>query len=80
MLLEKDNLNTTEVPISKTLFDSYISHDRFFWVNNVLREYNKMKLEIKNPETSVKHIILKQWKPMCHLWEKYCKQNRLMLL
>ena len=60
MFLRKDNLNTTEVPISKSLFDSYISHGRFFSVNNVLIEYNKMKLEIKNSETSLRYIILKQ--------------------
>ena len=25
--------------------------------NNVLREYNKMKEEIKNPETSIEYIM-----------------------
>ena len=39
MLLGKDRLNTIEVLISKALFDSYISHDEFVLVNNVLREY-----------------------------------------
>ena len=39
----KDKLNTIEVPISKALIDSYISHDEFASVNNVLREYNEMK-------------------------------------
>ena len=34
----------------------YINHDEFFSVN-VLREYNEMKQEIKNPETSVEHAI-----------------------
>ena len=29
VLLEKDKLNTIEVLISKTLIDSYISHDKF---------------------------------------------------
>ena len=33
----------------------YISHDEFFSVNNVLREYNEMKEEIKNPETSFEY-------------------------
>ena len=28
----------------------------------VLREYNEMKKEIRNPETSVEYIIYKQWK------------------
>ena len=57
MLLGKDKLNTIEVLISKTLIDSCISHDEFISVNNVLREYYKMKKEIKNPETSVEYII-----------------------
>ena len=39
ILLRKDNLNTTEVLISKTIIDSYISHDEFVSVNNVLKEY-----------------------------------------
>ena len=46
MLLGKDKLNTTEVLISKALMDSYISHDEFVSVNNVLREYIEMKEKI----------------------------------
>ena len=53
MLLGKDKLNTIEVLISKALVDSYISHDEFNLVNNVLREYNEMK----NPRTSMEYII-----------------------
>ena len=53
VLLGKDKLNTVEVLISKAVMESYISHDQFFSVNDVLREYNKMKKEIKNFETSV---------------------------
>ena len=56
VLLGKDKLNTTEVLVSKALIDSHISHDEFVSVNNVLREYNGMKKEIKNPETSVEYI------------------------
>ena len=55
MLLGKDKLSTIEVLISNVLIDSYISHDEFVSVNNVLREYNEMKKEMKNPETSVKY-------------------------
>ena len=62
MLLGKDTLNTIEVLISKALIDSYISHYEFVSVNNVLRKYNEMKEEIKNPEISVEYIIQKQWK------------------
>ena len=35
-------LNTIEVTISKSLIDSYISHDKFVSINNVLRKYNEM--------------------------------------
>ena len=45
---KKDRLNTTEVLISTFLTDSYISNDEFVSVKNILREYNKMKEEIKN--------------------------------
>ena len=57
VLLGKDKLNTIEVLISKVLFDSYISHDEFVSVSNVLREYYERKEEIKNPETSVEYNI-----------------------
>ena len=57
MLLGQHKLNTTEVLIFKDLIDSYISHDEFVSVNNVLREYNEMKKEIKNPESSIEYII-----------------------
>ena len=56
LLLGKGTLNFVEVPISKALIDSCISH-KFVSVNNVLREYNDMKKEIKNPETYVEYII-----------------------
>ena len=39
VLLGKDKLNTIEVLTPKALIDSYIGHDDFFSVNNVLREY-----------------------------------------
>ena len=52
-MLGKSKLNSIEIQISKALIDSYISQDEFVSVNNVLREYNKMKEETKNPETSV---------------------------
>ena len=47
-LLVKTKLNTIEVLISRTLIDSYISHDEFVSVNNVSKEYNDMEQEIKN--------------------------------
>ena len=57
VFLGKDKLNTIEVLISKALINSYISHDEFVSIINVLREYYEMKEEIKNPETSVEYII-----------------------
>ena len=48
VLLGKDKLNTIEVPIFKALIDSYISHDEFVSINNVLRECYEMKEEIKS--------------------------------
>ena len=57
MLLGKDMLDTIEVLISNALIDSYISQDEFVSINNALREYNEMKEETKNPETSVGYTI-----------------------
>ena len=53
----KDKWDNIEVLISKLLIDSYISHDEFVAVNDALREYNEMKKEIRNPETSVEYTI-----------------------
>ena len=44
--------------ISKALFDSHISHDQFVTVNNVLKEYDEMKQEMKEPETSTESTLL----------------------
>ena len=46
MLLGKDKLNTIEVLIFKAYFDSYICHDGFISVINMLREYSEMKEEL----------------------------------
>ena len=47
-MLGKSKLNSIEVLISKALIDSIISHGEFVLKNNVLKEYNEMKEEIKN--------------------------------
>ena len=47
VLLGKDRLNTIEVLITKTLVDSYISHDEFVLVNNVSREYIEIIEKLK---------------------------------
>ena len=50
VLLGKYKLNSIEVLISRALTNSYISHEEFFSVNNVLREYKEMKEVTENPE------------------------------
>ena len=55
VLLVKTKLDTIKDLFSKLLIDSYISHDKFVSVNNALREYNDMKVKIKNPDTSVQY-------------------------
>ena len=57
MLIAKTKLNTIKVLIPKTLTNSYIIHDEFVSVNNVLREYDEMKKEIKNPKNAVEYAI-----------------------
>ena len=57
VLLGKDKLNTIEVLISQALINSYISHNEFVLVNNVLREYIEIKKEVKNPENSVLYTM-----------------------
>ena len=52
VLLTKTKLNSTEVLISKALIDSYFRHDEFVLVDNMLKEYDNMKVEIKNLNTS----------------------------
>ena len=34
--------------LSEALINSVISHDEFSLINNILKEYNEMKEEIKN--------------------------------
>ena len=51
VLLAKSKLNSIEVLISKALIDSVISHDEFVLINNVQKEYNAMKEEVKNLKT-----------------------------
>ena len=51
VLLAKSKLNSIEVLIAKALTDSVFSHDEFVLINNVLKEYDYMKEEIKNLKT-----------------------------
>ena len=48
VLVAKYKLSSIKVLISKALIDSNISHDEFDFINNVLKEYAKMKEEVKN--------------------------------
>ena len=55
-MLGKAKLTGIEVLISKALIDSNISYDDFFIINNVLKEYDDMKEEIKNYVISLLNI------------------------
>ena len=56
MLIVKAKSDTIEVLVSKAIIDSYISHGEFVLVDNVSREYNETKEEIKTPKTSVERL------------------------
>ena len=58
VLLAVSKLNSIKALISKSLIDSVISHDEFVLVNNVLQEYNEIKEEIKNLNTSSNLVYL----------------------
>ena len=50
-MLAKSRLNKIEVVIFKALIDSNVSLDEFILINNMLKEYEDMKEEIKNLRT-----------------------------
>ena len=56
-MLVKAKFDNIEVLLSKALINSNISHGEFLSVNNVSREYNEMKVEIKNPKNAVEYTI-----------------------
>ena len=51
VLLKKSELNRIKVLISKALIDSNISHDEFILINNLIKENDNIKKEIKNLKT-----------------------------
>ena len=51
VLLATSKLNSIIVLISKTLIDSNIVHDEFVLINNVLKEYDDIKEDIKKLKT-----------------------------
>ena len=48
VLLAKTKLDSVEQLISEALIDSNFSYDEFVSINNVQKEYDDMKEEIKN--------------------------------
>ena len=46
-----------QVFISKALIDSCISHDEFFSVNKMLKEYDDIKEKIKKPNNRYLSLI-----------------------
>ena len=60
MLPGKDELNTIDILISGALIHSDVNHDESLSINNVLREYNELKKEIKNLEAS-KECTISKW-------------------
>ena len=59
VLLAKTKLSENKVLISKALIDSYINHDEFISVSNVLGEYKEMKEKLKNAEYTVEYKTIK---------------------
>ena len=57
VLLAKSKLNVIKVLISKTLTDSVISYDEFVLINNILKEYNEIKEEMKKKKDVIKFIL-----------------------
>ena len=51
VLLAKSKLSSIQVLVCKALINPNISHDEFVLKNNVLKEYDHMKEEIKSLKT-----------------------------
>ena len=50
MLLAKAKLNSVEILISKALIDTNITHGELVSINNVSKEYDDIKEEVRNLE------------------------------
>ena len=55
LLLVNNKLNTTKSLISRALIVSYINHDEFVLVNNLLREFDEIKEKRKNSQNAVEY-------------------------
>ena len=72
LLLAKSKLNSVEVLISEALIDSSISHDDFILINNVQKEFNDMKEEIKNSNGKWR---IKLYMKQCYLFVRNVEKN-----
>ena len=70
VLLGKVKLDAIEFLLSKALIDSFISHNEFVSVSNVLREYNETTKQIKNAQNVVEYAMQKRWKCIVSLVRK----------
>ena len=59
MIIQFYQQKLNEVLISKALINQYINQAELISKNNVLTEYNQIKQEIKNPETSLQYTEYK---------------------
>ena len=50
MLITKAKLNSVEILMSKALIDTNITHDELVSINNVSKEYDDIKEEVRNLE------------------------------
>ena len=50
MLIAKAKLNSVEILMSKALIDTNITHDELVSINNVSKEYDDIKEEVRNLE------------------------------
>ena len=74
-MLRKDKLNAIEILISKSLVDSYFSHDEFVSVNNILREYNGMEKRSKKSWSFCGIYYIKPMETYCVSCKKYTKNE-----
>ena len=72
MFQGKTKSDTIEVVISNVLIDLCISHDELISVNNVLRENNEIKEEIKN---SVNTLYNYGWYKQKNIRKKWRRNN-----
>ena len=60
VLLGKVKLDAIKFLLPEALIDSFVSHNKFVSVSNVLSEYNETKKQIKNPQNVVEYAIQKR--------------------